>query len=207
MDRLLVDIVTIVLTLVALFSGVLFLIRGLRVGVPRWIVLLGFLVDGVRNRVDRNSDRARHTKWSEAWDKRADRWDQLERMVDLPFAVFVSCLLGVAVLSKDWLSATGYVGCFIVFHAISRIGRIHMPSSSTLHTISETLFSKRTYLHVFQPILQDLEAEHLEALAEDRPWKARWVVIRGHWSFWSAFVAQLPFSLIKRIVELWKAAG
>jgi hypothetical protein len=37
--------------------------------------------------------------------------------------------------------------------------------------------------------------------------KARWVLIRGYWSIGSAVLAQLPVSLIRLVVTLWKAAS
>jgi hypothetical protein len=33
------------------------------------------------------------------------------------------------------------------------------------------------------------------------------MLIRSYWSFWSAVLAQMPISVLKQIVELWRAAG
>ncbi len=58
-------------------------------------------------------------------------------------------------------------------------------------------FSQKTNKHVLEPVLRDLRDEYMEALAEGRLWKARWVRIRGTWSFWAAVVTQFPTSLLK----------
>lgn len=93
-----------------------------------------------------------------------------------------------------------------IFRARS-ISPIHTAPGWTLHRIADFCFSKATVESVLGPTLRDLQLEHLEALSEGRMWKARWVRCRGYWSFWSAVVAQLPVSLVKRIYELWRAAG
>ncbi len=77
--------------------------------------------------------------------------------------------------------------------------RILRPPGFKLQAFADLFFSPKTYGNVLEPVLRDLQAEHMEALAEGRPRKARWVHIRGTWSFWAAVVAQLPVSLLKWI--------
>jgi hypothetical protein len=84
--------------------------------------------------------------------------------------------------------------------------RIESPPGYSLRRMAEVLFSKKTMTEVFEPTLLDLETEYQEALSQGRPGKARWITIRGYWSFWSAVAAQAPLSLLKRVFELWKAA-
>ena len=60
---------------------------------------------------------------------------------------------------------------------------------------------------MFLPSIHDMQHEHVEALAAGQIWKARWVLLRGYWSVSSAMVAQAPLSLLKQLVELWKAAS
>ena len=74
-----------------------------------------------------------------------------------------------------------------------------------LRSIGEFVFSAKTFRIVIEPILRDLFDEYCEALAAGRPFKARWVCIRGYYSFWSAFVAQLPISAVKMVYKIWKA--
>jgi hypothetical protein len=74
-----------------------------------------------------------------------------------------------------------------------------------LRKVAELFFSPKTYREVFEPTLRDLLDEYCEALAANRPWKARWVRIRGYWSFWSAVFAQLPISAVKMVYKIWQA--
>lgn len=75
-----------------------------------------------------------------------------------------------------------------------------------LRRLAELVFSPKTCTTVLEPPLADLQKEYFQALAENRPWKARFVLIRGYWSFWSAVAAQLPISIIKQMYKLWKAS-
>lgn len=83
---------------------------------------------------------------------------------------------------------------------------IQTPPGLRLLALAEFLFSHRTFKMVLEPTLRHLYDEYCEALNARRPRKAAWVRIRGYWSFWSAVMAQLPISLLKRAFELWKAS-
>ncbi len=74
---------------------------------------------------------------------------------------------------------------------------IHRAPGFKLRAFAEFFFSPKTYEKVLEPVLRDLQDEHMEALAEGQIGKARWVRIRGTCSFWAAVAAQLPTSLIK----------
>ncbi|HET9229059.1 MAG TPA: hypothetical protein VFR31_20445, partial [Thermoanaerobaculia bacterium] len=69
---------------------------------------------------------------------------------------------------------------------------------------AEFCFSKKTYTEVLEPVLSDMQKEHFEALAAGRTWKARVILARGYWAFWSAVFAQLT-PLAQLIVKIWKA--
>lgn len=75
-----------------------------------------------------------------------------------------------------------------------------------LRRLAELCFSKKVCGVVFYPILSDLQLEYVDALANSDPLKARFVLARGYGAFWLAFVAQLPVSLAKVVVELWIAS-
>jgi len=76
---------------------------------------------------------------------------------------------------------------------------------SALDFIAEFLFSALLYETVFKPTIQDFREEYRQALARNSPWKSRWVCARGHYSFWSAVVAQLAISVAKMVDKIWKA--
>lgn len=83
---------------------------------------------------------------------------------------------------------------------------VKSPPGLKLRRIGDFFFSRATFEAVLEPTLADLEDEYQAALFEGRTWKARWVKIRGYWSFWAAMAAQAPLSMIKRLFEIWKVA-
>ena len=83
--------------------------------------------------------------------------------------------------------------------------RLSPPPGIRLRVLAEFTFSAKTYLEIFVPVLRDLTDEYCQALKTERPWKARWVLLRGYWSFWSAVAAQMPISIIKKVCQIWKA--
>lgn len=89
-------------------------------------------------------------------------------------------------------------------HERQRKVEIHSPPGRRLHVLTDFLFSRKVCAEIFEPTLVDLYNEYCSALQEGRIGKARWVRVRGYWSFWSAFAMQLPLSAAKRIVSLWK---
>lgn len=86
-------------------------------------------------------------------------------------------------------------------------GTISLPPGWRLLRAAQWIYSNKTVEQVFLPTIRDMQHEHIEALGHGQQWKGRWVLVRGYWSLWSAALAQAPFSLLKRIVELWKAAS
>jgi hypothetical protein len=83
---------------------------------------------------------------------------------------------------------------------------IYAPPGWRLRRFAEALFAPKTYKQVFEPTLRDLEDEYCQALLEKRSRKAKWVCLRGYWSFWEAVVAQSPISLFRVMCKLWKAS-
>ena len=71
----------------------------------------------------------------------------------------------------------------------------------------ERAYSKRTVTEVFLPTVRDMQHEHIEALSVGDKWNARLALVRGYWSIGAAAFAQLPVSLIKLVVTLWRAAS
>lgn len=70
-----------------------------------------------------------------------------------------------------------------------------------LHRLASCVFSKRTFEQVIEQPLSDLQRDYFEALDEERPIKARWAQVRGYYCFWTHFVLQIPFELLR---ILWK---
>jgi hypothetical protein len=83
-------------------------------------------------------------------------------------------------------------------------GSILTPPGRHLRSFAEFFFSRRTSELVLEPTLRDLLDEYCEALEQGRLWKARWVRVRGYWSFWSAAGAQLAVSFARTVLQIWK---
>jgi len=76
-----------------------------------------------------------------------------------------------------------------------------------LRRFAQLAFSTRTFKLVIEPCLSDLEVEYLDALANAQVWRARFVLARGYYSFWSAAFLQIPMSLLRLIVAMWRAVS
>lgn len=115
-------------------------------------------------------------------------------------------LLRLAFSSLIGLAALRYRR--VLLDAIDRrflVERIQRPPGFGLRVFANFLCSRKTFELVLEPTLRDLYDEYCQALLERRPWKARWVRIRGYLSFWSAVFAQAPISVIKMVYQIWKA--
>lgn len=82
--------------------------------------------------------------------------------------------------------------------------RLHQPPGLGLLRIAEFLYTRKTFEDVFLPTVTDLQDEYMEALAQGRTHKARWVRIRGYWSFFAAMGLQSGVGALKRAVQLWR---
>lgn len=88
-----------------------------------------------------------------------------------------------------------------------RVGRITRPPGRGLHRLAAAVFTNRTATMVFEPVIADMQAEYMEALQHGGTTNAKWVRIRGYWIFWNHVLLQLPVSLTKMLVAIWKAVG
>jgi hypothetical protein len=64
--------------------------------------------------------------------------------------------------------------------------QIHRAPGWKLLSVASFAFSKKTYSNLLVPIILDLQEEYFDALSQNRIWKARWIRIRGTWSFFAA---------------------
>jgi hypothetical protein len=69
------------------------------------------------------------------------------------------------------------------------------------------IFSKKTCVNLVEPIISDMREEYFEALSQNRIWKARWVRVRGTWSFFAAMGLDRFFSVVSLCVKVWKSVN
>lgn len=82
--------------------------------------------------------------------------------------------------------------------------RISRPPGHFLRMFGEFFYSKKTFAEILEPTIADLREEYNDALIEGREWKARWVRVRGYWSFVSAAGLTSTVGLGKKLVKLWR---
>ncbi len=85
--------------------------------------------------------------------------------------------------------------------------RLFKPSGNLLLSMAEFLYSSKTYQRVFLPIISDMREEYFEALPQNRIWKARWVRVRGTWSFFAAMGLDRAFVFVSFFVKVWKSVN
>jgi hypothetical protein len=83
--------------------------------------------------------------------------------------------------------------------------RLHSAPGSTLHRLAAWFFSSPTLTTVLEPVLSDMQVEIFEALAAKQPGKARWVQIRGYWTFWHHVVLLILTSVGRLLLALWNS--
>lgn len=74
------------------------------------------------------------------------------------------------------------------------------PPGNILLRICDFLFSKKTVMLTFRPLIADWRMEYYEALDSRRRAKARWICVRYYWYFAKAFGLSKLYTLIKEIV-------
>ncbi len=79
--------------------------------------------------------------------------------------------------------------------------RIHCPPGLKLLRFSDFFFAPRTHSLVLEPVIRDLQEEHIAALAYGRFWKARYIHLRGCVAFWSAVSAQMSSTVVKIVLK------
>jgi hypothetical protein len=80
------------------------------------------------------------------------------------------------------------------------------PGSKIL-MFSEFIYRKKFYEEVCLAIVSDMREEYFEALSQNRHWKARWVRIRGTWSFFAAMGLDRAFAFVSFFVKAWKSVN
>jgi hypothetical protein len=95
---------------------------------------------------------------------------------------------------------------------VSNMLALHLPSTAPicsapgwlLHRLCAWVFPRRTFVEVLEPVLSDMQYEFSEALRDKRPIKARWVQVRGYAAFTLTCVLQLPLTLIRLFLGIWR---
>ena len=71
-----------------------------------------------------------------------------------------------------------------------------------MRRFAEFTATRRYYEEVLEPTLSDMQVECFEALAARRPYKARWVQVRGYAIFWLTLLRGVPRWLVSFFLRL-----
>ena len=81
---------------------------------------------------------------------------------------------------------------------------ISAPPGTCLRQFAEFVFSAKSYRRVFKPLCDDIDCEYIDALSAHRKFKARWVRIRGHITFWKTVAVHCSVSSVFAIVKAFR---
>lgn len=79
---------------------------------------------------------------------------------------------------------------------------VGVPPGHRLLAFAEFFYSRTHYEEVLEPTIHDMRDEYNEALAAGHRMKARWVRIRGTWSFFCAAGLTKVWSALKTIHKI-----
>jgi hypothetical protein len=113
-----------------------------------------------------------------------------------------SIILKIAIIGSLLLSASNVHWAFTYNNG----SKIVLPAGSKLHSFAGFVYSKKTLEMVFLPIISDMRQEYFEALSKNQIWKARWVRVRGTWSFFAAMGLDRAFAFVSFFMETWRSA-
>lgn len=81
------------------------------------------------------------------------------------------------------------------------------PPFAGLERFARLFFTKRTFDNVIGPRIADAYYEYCEALAAGQTRRATWLRIRDGFGIVATMAMQVPVSVGKLFVQLWKAGG
>jgi len=109
----------------------------------------------------------------------------------------------IAANDQQMLFASNYDDLLDASTKKARRRRIVRPPGSMLLSFADIFCSSKTFERVVIPNISDMRIDYYNTLAENKKTKAVFVRIRGYWSFWKALGLH---TVIKNIVEIWKAS-
>lgn len=81
------------------------------------------------------------------------------------------------------------------------------PPGKILLSMSEIVFTKKFFERVVLHAILDMREEYNEALSQNRIWKARWVRVRGTYSFFAAIGLDRALAFVSFFIKAWKSVN
>lgn len=85
--------------------------------------------------------------------------------------------------------------------------QVNPAPGSWLYRFFRFVCSRKTFTHVYEPVFSDMWSEYYEALKSGGEWKARWIIVRTIMQLVNTIWVFLWFSLIDKIIKMWKVGG
>lgn len=82
-------------------------------------------------------------------------------------------------------------------------GRLVSAPGSFARSVLDFVFSKKAFDDVFSQAIIDMREEHADALANQRTWKAKWIVIRDHMGLCLTVATYVSVSVGKKVATIW----
>jgi hypothetical protein len=105
------------------------------------------------------------------------------------------------------INSTTFLAMIIIRSNANReLNQLMTAPGSKLLAFSDFFFSNKQFVSVYGPIISDMREEYFEALSQNRIWKARWVRVRGTWSFFAAMGLDRAFAFVSFFMKAWRSA-
>ncbi|HSG39540.1 MAG TPA: hypothetical protein VLE27_07860 [Thermoanaerobaculia bacterium] len=111
---------------------------------------------------------------------------------------------GLVLLASAAAFVVNWRGTRNLILKVSPFPKVKRPPGSKLMEVADFFFSSKTVEKVYAPLIADLQLEYIDALSRGRRHKARWVRMRGYWSFWNAVGLQSLVSTAQKVYSLWR---
>jgi hypothetical protein len=122
-------------------------------------------------------------------------------------------IVGFQFLQPTWvfklffLFGLGFFTSVLLYVYYFRTFSATKPPGGFLLICSEFILPKNYYTNVALPVVVDMRGEYFDALSQNRIWKARWVRIRGTYSFFAAIGLDRAFAFVSFFIKAWKSVN
>jgi hypothetical protein len=138
-----------------------------------------------------------------SFDIGSHRWSELIKRIAVSL-IFAFTLTG---FDAVWTGVTFGSLLYWVTKGVSKNGLLSIPAGNGLLAFAEFFFNRKKYQEIFIPIVADMREEYFEAMAQNRIGKARWVRVRGTYSFFAAIGLDRAFAFVSFFIKAWKSVN
>lgn len=90
---------------------------------------------------------------------------------------------------------------------MQQLRHVNPAPGSWLYSFFRFVCSPKTFKRVYEPIFADMWDEYYKALNSCDKWKARWIIARTTMQLLTTICLSLGFSLIDKVIKMWKIGG